>query len=93
MTGVYTEDILKFLTKPHIIDLLLKMQKHTNSIISKLTNGIRNLNVNFKRLESNVEVCKKVNDALVKPGSFPLTSMLEKRAVLPKGVFTNNRHA
>ena len=34
--------------------------------MSKLTNGIRNLTTNFKRLESDVEVSKKVNTALVK---------------------------
>ena len=34
--------------------------------MSKLTNGIRNLNANFKRLELDVEVCKKVNDALMR---------------------------
>ena len=42
------------------------MQEHTISKISKLTNGIRNLNANFIRLESNVEVCKSVNDAILK---------------------------
>ena len=42
------------------------MEKHTNSAISKLTDKIRNLNSNFKRLESNAQVCKKVNDSLVK---------------------------
>ena len=42
------------------------MEKHTNSTISKLTDKIRNLNANFKRLESNAQVCKKVNDSLVK---------------------------
>ena len=42
------------------------MKKHTDSTISKLADKIRSLNVNFKRLESYVQVCKKVNDALVK---------------------------
>ena len=42
------------------------MQEHTNSTISKLANGIRNLNANFKRLESDAEACKKGNDILVK---------------------------
>ena len=66
MTGFYTEDTLKSFNKPQIIDLFLKMQEHTNSTISKLTDEIRNLYANFKRLESDVEVHKKVNDALVK---------------------------
>ena len=51
MTGVYAENTLKSLTKPQIIDLLLNMQKHTNSTISKLTDEIRNLYANFKRFE------------------------------------------
>ena len=66
MAGVYTEETFKPLTYPNIIDLFLKMKKHTGSKISKLTDKIRNLNANFKRLESDVQVCKKVNDALLK---------------------------
>ena len=42
------------------------MKKHTDSTISKLTDKIRNLNANFKRLESDVQFCKRVNDTLVK---------------------------
>ena len=66
MTAVYTDDTLKSLTKPHFFDLIIKMQVHTNSTKSKWTDGIRNLNANFKRRESDVEVCKKLSDALVK---------------------------
>ena len=43
-----------------------KMQKNTNSTIFKLNDGTRNLNANFKRLESDVQVYKNVNDVLVK---------------------------
>ena len=42
------------------------MKKHSDSPMSKLTDKIRNLNANFKRLELDVQVCKRVNDALVK---------------------------
>ena len=66
MAGVYTEETFKPLTQPHIIDLFLKMKKHTDSTISKLTDKIRNLNANFKRFKLDVKVCKKVNDVLVK---------------------------
>ena len=54
MLGVYTEETFNSLTKPHIIDLFLKTQKHTNSTICKSTDEIGNLNVNFKRLESDI---------------------------------------
>ena len=50
MTSVYTEGILQSLTMFQIIDLLLKVQDHTNSTISKLTNETKNLNVYFKKL-------------------------------------------
>ena len=43
------------------------MERHTDSEISKLTDKMRNLNASFKGLESDVQVCKKLNDALVKP--------------------------
>ena len=59
MTGVYTEETFESLTKPHIIALFLTMQKHTNSTISKLTDGIRNLNANFKKLKSDVQFLQK----------------------------------
>ena len=70
MTSVYIEETFESLTKPRIIDLFLKMQKQTNSTISKLTDDIRNLNANFKGLESDVQVRKRVNDVLVKKVSF-----------------------
>ena len=63
---MFTHQTFNYLTKRHIIGLFLKIQKHTNSAICKLTDRIRNLNANFKRLESDIQACKKVNDAIVK---------------------------
>ena len=63
---MFTHQTFNYLTKRHIIDLFLKIQKHTTSTICKLTDEIRNLNANFKRLESDIQACIKVNDALVK---------------------------
>ena len=54
MLGVYTEETFNSLTKYHNIDLFLKIQKYTNSTICKSTDEIGNLNVNFKRLESDI---------------------------------------
>ena len=70
MTGVYTAETFESLANPHSIDLFLKMQKHTNSATSKMTDDIRNLNANFKELKSDFQVCKEVNDVLVKKVSF-----------------------
>ena len=93
MTGAYTGDTLKSLTKLHIIDWFLKMQEHTTSKISNLTSEIRNLNANFKRLEWDVEVCKKVNDALVKQVASLERQCWRNRAVLPKEECKDKRHA
>ena len=70
MTGVYTEETFENVIKPHIIDLIFNMQKHTNSTISKLTNDISYLNANFKGVESDVQVCKEKNDVRVKKVAF-----------------------
>ena len=75
MTGVYTEYTLKALIKPHIVDLLLKIEEHTVSTISNLTRGIRNLSTNFKRLELDAKFCQWLQ-----------TPMLEKCEEIPKGV-------
>ena len=63
---MFTHQTFNYLTKRHVIDLFLKIQKHTDSTICKLTDEIKNLNYNFKRLESDIQACKIVNDALVK---------------------------
>lgn len=59
MIVIYTEETLKSLNKAHMIDLFLKMQEHTNNIITSLAEEIKELNSSFKRLESDVLVFKK----------------------------------
>ena len=66
MTGPFTEDTLKSLTKPQINDLFPKIQEQIKCTISKLADEMRNLNANFKKFELDVEVCRKLNDALMK---------------------------
>ena len=66
MAGVYTEDTLKALNKNQLIDLFLKMQDQTNSTIDSLIIEIKDLNKNFKRLESDVQIVKTVNNNILK---------------------------
>ena len=66
MTGVYIEDPLKALNKTQLIDLFLKMQDQTNSIIDSLMVEMKDLNNNFKRLESNIQIVNTVNNNLLK---------------------------
>ena len=66
MTGVYTEDTLKALNKTQLIDLFVEMQDQTNSTIFSLTAGMKDLSSNFKKLESDVQIVKTVNNNLLK---------------------------
>ena len=66
MTGIYTEDTLKDLSKTQLIDLFLKMQDQTNSNIDSLMAEMKDLNITFKMLESNVQIVKTVNNNLLK---------------------------
>ena len=69
------------------------MEKHSNSTISKLAHKIRNLNANFKRLESGVQFRKKVNDGLVKQACLtelhtaPLRKLCRKVSNILKLIF------
>ena len=66
MAGVYTEEILQPLNKTQLIKLFLKTQEQTNNAISTLAEEIKEIHRSFKKLESEIIVVKKVNDALVK---------------------------
>ena len=66
MAGVYTEDTLKALSKTQLIDLFLKMQDQTNSTIVSLMAEMKDLSSSFKRLESDVQIVKTVNNNLIK---------------------------
>ena len=66
MTGVYTEDTLKALNKTQLIDLFVEMQDQTNFTIFSLIAGMKDLSSNFKKLESDVQIVKTVNNNLLK---------------------------
>ena len=66
MTVVYTEDTLKAFNKTQLINLFLKMQDPTNSTTDLLKEKIEDLNNCFKRLESDVQILKTVNNNFLK---------------------------
>lgn len=85
ITNAYTEDILKSLTKPQIIDLFIKRQEHTNSTVSEFNDEIKNLNANFKSLDSfHVKTGKKRKQCPSETGSFPWMSIMENAQYLQK---------
>ena len=65
MTAVYNEDTLKALNKTQLIDLFLKMQDQTNSTIDSLVAEIKDLNSSFRRLKSDVQIVKTLNNNLL----------------------------
>ena len=66
ITGVYTEDTLKVLNKTELIDLFLKMQNQTNSTLGSLMTEVKDTNNSFKRLESDFQIVKYVENNLLK---------------------------
>ena len=66
MTAIYTEDTLRALNKTELTELFSKSQEHTKGIINSLAEEIKNLNQEFKKLESDVAALKNVNNILCK---------------------------
>ena len=64
MTAIYTEDTMRTLYKTQLTELFLKSTEHIKGIIN--SEKMKNLNKNFKKLESDVAVIKNVNNILCK---------------------------
>ena len=60
----YTEKSLKSYNKQQLIKLFLEEQQQSNETISKLTNEIKLLKKNCKKLESEISVSKTVSSLL-----------------------------
>ena len=59
MTGNYNEETLQPLNKTQLIRLLLKNQEQTNNTINTLTEEIKEIHHNFKKLESQIIVVRR----------------------------------
>ena len=60
----YTEESLKPYNKQQLIKLFLEVQKQANKTISRLTNEIKLLKENYKKLESDISVSETVSSLL-----------------------------
>ena len=60
MASNYTEESLKSFNKQQLIKLFLEVQQKPNGTIIKLTNEIKLLKENYKKLESEILVSKTV---------------------------------
>ena len=66
MAGVYNQRSLQPLNKPQIMKPFLKTQEETNDTINTLTEEIKEIHRSLKKLEPEIVVVKKLNDAMVK---------------------------
>ena len=64
MASNYTEESLKSYNKQQLIKLFLEVQQQSNETISKLTNEIKLLKENCKKLKSEILVSKTVSSFL-----------------------------
>ena len=62
----YTEDTLDKLSKKNVIEIALALQDKVESGNTEILEEIRKLNDNFKKLEGELIVSKKVNSELQK---------------------------
>ena len=65
MSGTHTEAVLNKLTKPELVQLLLKTEATLGSQISDLSKEIRDTLTHLKKVEADIAVVKIVNDRLV----------------------------
>ena len=64
ISGTHTEAVVNKLTKPELVQLLLKTKATLDSQISDLSKEIKDTH-HFKKLEADIAVVKTVNDRLV----------------------------
>ena len=65
MSGTHTEAVLNKLTKPELVQLLLKTETTLGSQITDLSKEIKDTLTYLKKLEADIAVVKTVNDRLV----------------------------
>ena len=66
MTTICTADRLRALRKTQLTELFLKSQENTDGILNSLTEDMKNINENFKKLESEIAVTENANNMLCK---------------------------
>ena len=65
MSGTQTEAALNKLTKPELVQLLLKTEATLGSQMTDLSKKIKDTLTHLKKLEADIAVVRTVNDALV----------------------------
>ena len=66
MSGIHTEAVLNKLTKPELVQLLLKTEAALGSQITDLSKEIKDTLTHLKKLEADITVIMTVNNRLSK---------------------------
>ena len=64
MASNYTEESLKSYNKQQLIKLFLEVQQQSSETLNKLTDEIKLLKENYKKLESNISVSGTISSLL-----------------------------
>ena len=65
MSGTHTEAVLNKLSKPELVQLLLKTEATLGSQITDLSKEIKDTLTYLKKLEADIAVVRTVNDRFV----------------------------
>ena len=65
IAGAHTEAVLKKLSKPELVQIILNTEANLGSQIAKLTTEVKNLLDHSKKLEADVAIVKNINNKLV----------------------------
>ena len=65
MSSTYTEAVLKKLTKPELIDLLIKTEATQGTKITNLSKGVKDTLAHLKVLEADITILSTVNKRFV----------------------------
>lgn len=65
MAGTRTEAVLNQVTKPELVQLLLKIEANMGTQFSTTTAKVKEFNNYFKKLEEDVAIVNNVNTRLV----------------------------
>ena len=66
LANEHTEECLQKLSKPQLVAMVSSQRDETKATIEPLTDEVKEMNTNFKKLKADVNIVKTVNNLLMK---------------------------
>ena len=66
LANEHTEECLQKLSKPQLVAMVSSQRDETKATIESLTDEVKEMNTNFKKLKADVNIVKTVNNLLMK---------------------------